>query len=114
MSMGALSRMYPHELTSWRRVPEGRSARWERREPVQCRFDRVRETRAGTAGDAASWHAEVLMPSRSCDPPLALGDRIALGRIEGAEPPADALAVTACDPVSRGTAAPDHWEAEAR
>lgn len=106
--------MYPHRLTAWRRVPDGRSVRWERIEPMRCRFDAVRETRAGADGDEGAWRAEVLMPTRSCDPPLAPGDRIALGRIEGAEPPADALAVTACDPVSRGTAAPDHWEAEAR
>lgn len=106
--------MYPHRLTAWRRVPEGRSARWERIGPMRCRIDMVRETRTGTNGDAAAWHAEVLIPTSSSTPPLLPGDRIAAGDLDAAEPVADALAVTACDPVSRGRSAPDHWEAEAR
>lgn len=106
--------MYPHQLTAWRRVPDGRSVRWERIGAMRCRFDAVRETRAGADGDEAAWHAEALIPSSSAVPPLLRGDRVALGDLSAAEPVAEALTVTACDPVSRGGSAPDHWEAEAR
>lgn len=106
-------RMFPSRATVWRRVPDGRNVGWERAE-IACRWDEVRETRTGSSGDTASWHAEIIVPSTSDSEPFAKKDCIALGSRDEPEPTADALSVTAVYPVHLGGARPHHWEAEAR
>lgn len=107
-------RMTPSTLTAWRREADGRSARWVPMGSMRCRWDESRETRAGVSGDAASWYADIVLPCVSDEPPLAKGDRVALGLRATAEPVADALEVVNCFPVHLGGAHPHHWEAVAR
>ena len=112
--MGLKKRMYPHELTRWRRVADGRDATWERMGTLPCRWEMVRETTTGTGGDAAAWHASIMLPARTAEAPLRYQDRVILGAVADEEPPKEALSVTTIGAEYCSRALPDHWEAEAR
>ena len=106
--------MYPHTLTAWRPEKDGRSTEWTPLGTITCRWDSELTVQAGTDGSTAQWVTSILVPSASTDAPLRRGDRVMLGGHDCAEPPDGSMTVTRCDPVSVGSAAPDHWEAEAR
>lgn len=105
--------MYPHTVTRWRLVEDGRSASWERSVIGRCRWSESGESSEGTGGDTSSRSAAVILPP-SEEPPLSRHDRVALGDVAEAEPSADALAVTSCRPVFLAGPRPHHWEASAR
>lgn len=113
LAMRYAKRMYPHTLTWWERIEQGRDIVWQRGGTLRCRFDMTKEITVSTSGDVANWAASIIIPGAK-EPPLKIKDAVLLGAHEQESPPEDAFRITSLYPVSRGRKQADHWEIEAR
>ena len=96
--------MYPHIVTVWRRVEEGRSVSWKRTVFQRCRLEPTYGASPGDRGDSSERSADLIVKSRG---------KAALGIFDHAQPPKDAFVVESVSMVSIN-GAPLHWEAELR
>lgn len=103
--------MYPHAVTVWRRVEEGRSVSWKRTAFQRCRLEPTYGASPGDRGDESARSADLICKSRG--KPFGKGDMVAMGAVDGDVPPSDAFRVESVSMVSIG-GAPLHWEAELR
>lgn len=103
--------IFPHTCTAWVKGTEGRQASWGRKLLPPCRFAPTYGATAGERGDTSERSADLLVKGRV--KPLGRGDKVALGDVADAAPPADALTVSTVSMVSIG-ARVDHWECELR
>lgn len=103
--------MYPHIVTVWRRVEEGRSVSWKRTVFQRCRLEPTYGASPGDRGDSSERSADLIVKSRG--KPFGTGDKAALGIFDHAQPPKDAFVVESVSMVSIN-GVPLHWEAELR
>lgn len=87
----AVSRIYPHTITLWRKLDEGRSANWERLIVQQCRVFEDQGEKVSTSGNQPGRSLTVLIHGDEYS--IAHGDRILVGERDGERPPADSFVV---------------------
>lgn len=86
-----MSRIYPHTITLWRKLDEGRSANWERLIVQQCRVFEAQGEKVSTGGNQSERGLTVLIHGDECS--IAHGNRISVGEFDGDRPPADSFVV---------------------
>ena len=103
--------IYPHAVTVWRRVEEGRSVKWERKLLARCRFEPTFGAKPDGHADESERSADLIVKTRG--KPFGKGDKAVLGSSDSSEPPKGAFVVESVSMVSIGDA-PLHWEAQLR
>ncbi len=86
-----MSRIYPHTITLWRKLDEGRSANWERLIVQQCRIFETQGSSVATGGNQSGRSLTVLIHGEEYA--IAQGDRVSADERDEERPPADSFVV---------------------